>query len=56
MSETRAPTLRDLHLNHHAVAPTRPARMTRRDYDALILDDPDLAPPPRRELPLTAWA
>lgn len=54
MSHTRTPTLRDLHTNAR-VAP-RASRPTRRAYDALILDDPDLAPPARTEMPLTAWA
>lgn len=56
MSETRAPTLREL---HHPDAPTiveprRPRSL--RHLMAEILADPDLAPPPRAEMPLTAWA
>ena len=53
MSEIRAPTLRDL---HHPYAPTivEPRRRLRR-LMAEILEDPDLAPPPRVEMPLTAW-
>lgn len=53
MSPTRFPTLREL--NVAPVRAARPGRRARRD-DAWILDDPDLAPPPRQETPLTAWA
>ncbi len=56
MSETRALTLREL---SHPDAPTivepRRARNLRR-LMAEILEDPDLAPAPRAEVPLTAWA
>ncbi|HEX2021607.1 MAG TPA: hypothetical protein VHH36_02785 [Candidatus Thermoplasmatota archaeon] len=50
MSHARSPTLRDLH-----AARPHPAPRPRRAWD-LILEDPDLAPAPRREVPLTAWA
>lgn len=43
-------TLRDL-----ATAPPTRATPTRRQRDAWF-EDPDLAPPPRREVPLTAFA
>lgn len=52
MRATRAPTLRDLHQN--AARPASKLR-ARRD-DAWIFEDPDLAPAPRHETPLTAWA
>lgn len=51
MSPPRFPTLRDLHATPNRRAPAR-----RADRDAWIDDDPDLAPPPRSETPLTAWA
>lgn len=42
-----APTLRDLHTNRH----TNPRpRAPRRFWD-----DPDLAPPARKEVPLSFW-
>ena len=55
MSPIRSPTLRDLHANRHA-QPRAPApRPTRRAVNAWIDEDPDLAPAPRRECPLTVW-
>ena len=54
MSPTRSPTLRDLHLNRHVQTRPRP-RPSRRTLDAWIAADPDLAPAPRRECPLTVW-
>lgn len=51
MSPPRFPTLRDLH-----AAPTRRTPSRRAHRDAWIDEDPDLAPPPRSETPLTAWA
>jgi hypothetical protein len=54
MSETRTLTVRDL---AHPYAPTivEPRRSFRR-LVAEIMEDPDLAPPPRAEVPLSAWA
>lgn len=50
MSQTRA--IRDLRADLPAFgrASPRPARR-----NAWILEDPDLAPAPRQEVPLTAW-
>lgn len=54
MEAQLAPTLRDLHLG---LLPTRPTGVpSRRQTLAWIDADPDLAPAPRREVPLTAWA
>ena len=55
MSETRALTVRDL---AYPDAPTivEPRRASFRRLVAEILEDPDLAPPPRAEVPLSAWA
>ena len=60
MSATASLTLRDL---HHPEAPTiveprrgGDARRSLRRLVAELLEDPDLAPPPRAEVPLTAWA
>lgn len=51
MSETR--TLRDLRADLPAFARAPAVRPARRN--AWILEDPDLAPAPRQEVPLTAW-
>jgi hypothetical protein len=53
MEVQTAPTLRDLHLG---IVPTRVLPVSRRRAYAWIDEDPDLAPAPRREVPLTAWA
>jgi hypothetical protein len=52
MEAQTAPTLRDLHLG---LTPTRVLPPSRRRAYAWIDDDPDLAPAPRREVPLTAF-
>lgn len=49
MSPIRSPTLRDVAAGRFPPTP-------RRDVRALIRADPDLAPPARREVPLTAFA
>lgn len=61
MSATATLTLRELH--HAHVAPTivdSPAGAGRRAnfrrwVREIVEEDPDLAPAPRREVPLTAW-
>ncbi len=53
MEAQTAPTLRDLHLG---IVPTRVVGVpSRRQTYAWIDEDPDLAPAPRREVPLSAW-
>lgn len=54
MQAIRAPTLRDLHTGLYTpAAPALPK--SRRATYAWIDEDPDLAPKPRAEVPLTAW-
>lgn len=59
MSETRALTLRELHHLPHAPTIHEPAPkagiVPRSRRYAWIAEDPDLAPAPRAEMPLTAW-
>lgn len=52
MEAQATPTLRDLHLG---IVPTRTIPVSRRRAYAWIDEDPDLAPAPRREVPLTAF-
>lgn len=63
MSHTAPLTLRELHHAHVAptiVDPAGPRRRSgahlRRWVRELVEADPDLAPAPRAEVPLTAWA
>lgn len=57
MQATRAPTLRDLHTGLYPAPRVVPVRSrSRRATYAWIDEDPDLAPKPRAEVPLTAWS
>ena len=53
MRATTAPTLRDL---HYGILPARRGVPSRAQRFAWIDEDPDLAPAPRRETPLDAFA
>ncbi|MEA3200894.1 MAG: hypothetical protein QOE90_2322 [Thermoplasmata archaeon] len=55
MQATRAPTLRDLHTGLFPAAEPALPRSRRQKY-AWIDEDPDLAPAPRPEVPLSAWS